>query len=138
MSNEPSTQPSAPTLRDLTHDIARRLNNGQSRAALVQRLVDRGWPEPSAAQFVANAARIAPVYAEQVRRQIARNQYYKNRIMRGALGAAAGASFIAVSLILPNTSLGLIHFAVGVALCLLAPRDLAAGARAWLNERRKR
>jgi hypothetical protein len=132
MSHDASTQPQ--TLRELSDSIARQLAGGKNHGDAVQELVERGWPEVSARQFVANAEHLSGVYkaiAEECRCQ---GEECKRLMLRGVLWAIAGVCIVVLALMLENMALSFILFALGVIVAIVESIDFMHGVTGWWEQ----
>lgn len=107
------------TLRELTDSVNQQLSHGVSSDVVVKQLLDRGWPEVTARQFVANAARNAGAATQDAgssaeRRQIA--ELYKRRMFRGLAWTLGGLAITLVSLDLARYNGGVSFFCFGAIL----------------------
>ncbi len=150
------------TLSEITQSIARLKSSGTPADRIVSQLMERGWPETSARQFVANvrsgaargegtegadgeAARARDRAAGRggaergdalsitERREEAR--YYRLRTLRGLVCFVMGLAIIVVSLCAVDPYEGLFLFAVGVLLCTIEAIDFLWGVMGWWRNR---
>jgi hypothetical protein len=132
MPQDASTQPQ--TLKVLSDTIARQLAGGKSHKAAIQALVERGWPEVSARQFVANAEHLSDVYkaiAEECRCQ---GEECKRLMLRGVLWVVAGVCIVVLGLMLENMAVSFILFAVGVIVAIVESIDFMHGVTGWWEQ----
>ena len=153
------------TLSEITQSIAHMKLCGIPVDLIVRQLVERGWPESSARQFVANVkmdterdfaggqnagytipGRDEPLY-KTVRRNSTRAsklsdaerheemRYSRLRVLRGLMSIIIGLSIIVVSLTEGDPYVGLFLFAIGVLLCTLEAIDIAFGIAGWWKNR---
>ena len=132
---------------------------------IVSQLVERGWPESSAKQFVANikmnterdlaggenAGYTVPGRDEPLYRTVKRNstrasklsdaerheemRYSRLRVLRGLICVIIGLSIIIASLTEGDPYVGLFLFAIGVLLCTLEAIDIVFGITGWWKNR---
>ena len=113
-------------MKDLTETVTQQLAAGTDREAIVNYLVQRGWPETSARRFVANV-RVTP--SAIMHRQSV--QHGRWRIVRGLLLILLGVAIIAAGLALDDPSASLFVFSVGVILSVFGLLDFLFGISAW-------
>ncbi len=133
MSHEASTQPQ--TLKELSDSIARQLAGGKSHGDAVQELIDRGWPEVTARQFVANAEHLSDVYKEIADECRCAGEECKRNMLRGLLWVAAGFAIVFASLLLENLAVSFIAFAIGVLVMIVEAFDFIHGFNGWWAQR---
>jgi hypothetical protein len=99
MADQPLAQHSVQqqSLKELNNFVIRELVRGRSQDALVQHLTSRGWPQASARQFVANAARLSNEYREVNRERRWVINHCKSRMLRGLLWTVAAIGITIIS-----------------------------------------
>jgi hypothetical protein len=123
------------SLRDLSDSIARQRACGVKPGDLTHQLIERGWPEVTARQFVANAAQMAGALREQSAERRAAARPHKQRALRGLFCILLGFAIIVVGLNHTDASAGLYCFAMGVLLCIFESIDCLAGLTGWWRHR---
>ena len=102
----PSEMPSPQqSLQTLTDSITRQIADGISHEALIQQMVQQGWPEVSAKRFVLNVARAANKHRRIGSEE--RVDKAKARMVRGLLWLLAGVAVLLVSLEVPHLTGGI-------------------------------
>ena len=122
------------TLKEITESVARQKANGAPAERIVRRLIERGWPEASARQFVMNVHAERALYGEAgERRALARQG--RLRALRGFVCILIGLVLIVVGLSLSDVFQGLYHFAIGILLCIFESIDFMSGVTVWWRNR---
>jgi hypothetical protein len=123
------------TLQDLYESVAGQLARGKSPRALIDQLVARGWPQPTAQQFVANAGYKSTLYKALTAERTCTVQQYKRQALRGVLLSLLGIGIVVLSMSVPSMALGFCQFALGVGLCIVGSLDMSAGLSGWRRNR---
>jgi hypothetical protein len=122
------------TLKEISAAIARQKARGTSAECIVRQLVQRGWPEASARQFVNNIQVQQPVPELPDDNKALRHQY-QWRTLRGVLCVIIGFIIINAGLSSSDVYQGLYYFAMGVLLCVFETIDFMTGILGWWRNR---
>jgi hypothetical protein len=133
MANQP---PSAgQSLKALSEQVARQLAAGKAPDVLIDQLIQRGWPEVTARQFVTNAKHLSATYRAGAAERNSTSQRYRQQALRGFLWSILGACIAAISFTMCDVTCGFCHFAFGIGLFVVEFLDMCTGLCSWRRVR---
>jgi hypothetical protein len=123
-------------MQQLTHAVISQLMSGKSQAVVTQSLVERGWPEVSAHQFVVNTAQSLArphVIAEKDDERVVLTELFRRRAARDLLLTAGFlVAMLAVNSLFPSTPMLGLFF---LSMCTFSFVDLFVALIGWWRNR---